>query len=547
MPNDATGPLGRETEFDKQEAQHSHLSINDGQIVRHNDAEVRMTLKQGFEKYYKAVLWSAFLSIAVIMEGYDAILLSSLFGLPAFKEGYGTQDDKGNWNVAAKWQSSVSQAVKVGQFFGLFIAGWSADKYGFRITTMVTSVIATGLIFMQFFCPSIEVLVVAQLLFGFPLAVFLTLTTVYAAEICPLVLRPYLTAWVNLCWTIGKILAAGVLRGFVNSHSEWGYRIPFATQWIWPPILFVAALFAPESPWFLVRMNRHQEARNSLKRLSSNLTAEEIEDSLIFIVKTNEHEKELQDGTSYFDCFKGMNLRRTEIACMTWLIQPVCGFAIVGFATYFFQQAGLSPSDSFSMSLGQQAIAFCGGIVGWFLLPRFGRRTLMLGGLVCSFITQTVVGGLGIPAPKDGVAWATGAALFVYVFGYSVTIGPLCNVIVAELGSSRLRSKTTVLARNTYQVATIVTGVLTSYQLNETAWNWRGKAGFFWGGCNLLLFVYCWFRLPETKDRTFLQLDILFEAKVKARDFKNVEIDVMNGVIENGHRGNQEGYTKPLN
>jgi len=154
----------------------------------------------------------------------------------------------------------------------------------------------------------------------------------------------------------------------------------------------------------------------------------------------------------------------------------------------------------------------------------------MLWGLVISAITQIVVGGLGIPAPKSGVAWATGAVLMVYILSYSMTIGPLAYIIVAEMGSSRLRAKTTVLARNAYQVATVVNNVLTTYQINSAAWNWRGKAGFFWGGFNLLLFVYCYFRLPEIKARTFLELDLLFENHVPARHFKDCDIDVLRGV-----------------
>ncbi|RFU33081.1 hypothetical protein B7463_g3212, partial [Scytalidium lignicola] len=494
--------------------------------------ETDMTIQEGLQKHYKAMLWSGFLSIAVIMEGYDALLLSSLFGLPAFKEGYGEELADGSFNISAKWQSSVTQAVKVGQFFGLFIAGWVADKYGFKKTTMGTCVITAALIFMQFFATSIELLMVAQLLVGFPLGVFMTLTTVYAAEICPLVLRPYLISWVNLCWTIGKLIAAGVLRSFVNDHSQWAYRIPFATQWIWPPIVLFGTIFAPESPWWYIRQNRPDDARRSLKRLSSGVTAEEIDNTVADITLTNEHELELQSGTSYLDCFRGTNLRRTEIACMIWLTQPLCGFAIVGFATYFFQQAGLSADDAFSLSLGQQGIAFCGGIVAWFLLPRVGRRTLMLWGLAASVVSQMIIGGLGVPLPKNGMAWATGCMLLIYVLAYSLTIGPICYIIVAEIGSSRLRNKTAVLARNAYQIATIVSGILTSYQVNSTAWNWRGKAGFFWGTASIILWVYCYFRLPEIKDRTFLELDLLFENKVKAKSFNKTKVNTINEVMK---------------
>ncbi|KAI1615504.1 putative sugar transporter, partial [Exophiala viscosa] len=483
------------------------------------------SLRDGLRRCYSAVFWSAFLSLGVIMEGYDAILLNSLYGLPSFQQKFGVRQPDGTYNITAKWQSIVSNAVMLGQFFGLFIAGWASDKFGFRRTTMVTCVLTAAVIFMQFFSTDLKMLTGAEVLFGFPLSVFLTLTTVYAADVCPLVLRPYLTTWVNLCWTIGKVISAGVLRAFVNTESHWGYKVPFATQWIWPPLILVGTFFAPESPYWLVRQNRGEDARKSLRRLFHGFTEQEIQQYLAQIVVTNEHEIELQQGTSYLDCLKGTNLRRTEIACMTWIIQPFCGFAVVGYATYFFEQAGIDSNDAFSLSLGQQAIAFCGGIAMWFILPRVGRRTLMLWGLVISAITQIIVGGLGIPAPRSGVAWATGAVLMVYILSYSMTIGPLAYIIVAEMGSSRLRAKTTVLARNAYQVATVVNNVLTTYQINSAAWNWRGKAGFFWGGFNVLLFVYCYYRLPEIKARTFLELDLLFENHVPARHFKDCDID----------------------
>lgn len=45
---------------------------------------------------------------------------------------------------------------------------------------------------------------------------------------------------------------------------------------------------------------------------------------------TNEHEKALSAGTQYWDCFKGIDLRRTEVACVTWACQNMCGSAFMG-------------------------------------------------------------------------------------------------------------------------------------------------------------------------------------------------------------------------
>lgn len=74
-----------------------------------------------------------------------------------------------------------------------------------------------------------------------------TLSTAYAAEICPLAMRGYLTAFVNMCWGFGLLLSAGVVRASLELDSQWGWRIPFMIQWVWPVPLFVIACFAPES------------------------------------------------------------------------------------------------------------------------------------------------------------------------------------------------------------------------------------------------------------------------------------------------------------
>jgi SP family general alpha glucoside:H+ symporter-like MFS transporter len=62
--------------------------------------------------------------------------------------------------------------------------------------------------------------------------------------------------------------------------------------------------------------------------------------------------------------------------------------------------------------------------------------------------------------------------------------------------------------------------------LNPDAWNWRGKAGFFWGSLCFLCVVWTFFRLPEPKGRTYGELDVLFERGVSARKFKSAEVDI---------------------
>lgn len=95
-----------------------------------------------------------------------------------------------------------------------------------------------------------------------------------------------------------------------------------------------------------------------------------------------------------------------------------------------------------------------------------------------------------------------------------------------EVSSTRLRSKTAVLGRNAYHIGSVFNNTLTTYMINSSAWNWRGKTAFLWGGFSFLLWVWVFFRLPEVKDQSFAESDILFESGVRARDFKKTSVEV---------------------
>ena len=149
------------------------------------------------------------------------------------------------------------------------------------------------------------------------------------------------------CFIMGQLIAAGVLEGLVSMSSQWAYRIPFALQWFWPAWIFPILLFAPESPWHLVRHGRLDDAEKSLRRLQRKSAQVDPKQTLASIVHTNKLEKELATGTSYWDCFTGTELRRTEIACMTFAGQITTGLNFAYNSTYFFQQIGIPTSESY--------------------------------------------------------------------------------------------------------------------------------------------------------------------------------------------------------
>ena len=213
------------------------------------EAEKIMSFRQAIKLYPKAAAWSVLLSTAIVMEGYDTLLLANFFALPQFNEKYGTYDAKTkSYQISAAWRSGLTNGVSVGEILGLYVTGIIQERLGYRKTIMGALVLITGFIFINFFAVNVKMLLVGEILCGIPWGVFQTITTAYASEVCPVQLRAYLTTYVNLCWVLGHFIAAGVLRGMVGNKTSGAYRIPFGIQWMWPPLLFVGVYFAPESP-----------------------------------------------------------------------------------------------------------------------------------------------------------------------------------------------------------------------------------------------------------------------------------------------------------
>lgn len=202
------------------------------------------------------------------MEGFDIVLINSLYALPAFQKYFGDLQSDGSYGISAAWQSGLSNGALVGEILGLFVTGIITERFGYKKTMIGALAMLTCCIFLLFFAQNLPMLLVGevrirfpsaveittdavlvQILCGLPWGTFQTLTTTYASEVCPVALRPYLTTYVNLCWVIGQFLSSAVLKGVSGETGEIGFRMPYALQWIWPVPLIIGIALAPESPW----------------------------------------------------------------------------------------------------------------------------------------------------------------------------------------------------------------------------------------------------------------------------------------------------------
>lgn len=150
------------------------------------------------------------------------------------------------------------------------------------------------------------------------------------------------------------------------SHNR--VSLPWCIQWVWPVPLMIAIFFAPESPWWLVRRGRLEQAEKAVEQLAAvheagqahetvsslfpstpkaahlvsclcplPLIAAQLTRQVAMMVRTNQLEMEVTEGASYLDCFRGANRRRTEISMLAFGCQVTCGLYFATNSTYFFE------------------------------------------------------------------------------------------------------------------------------------------------------------------------------------------------------------------
>lgn len=491
--------------------------------------EHNMSFRDGLRMYPKAILWSAGISLAIVGEGFDTALVNSLFAFNTFKRSYGQEIAPGAYEIPTRWQIALSNGATVGAVIGLVANGWLTERFGFRKTLMCALLTLIAFIFLTFFAYNIGTLLAGQILLGIPWGICSTLTMSYAAEVMPLALRGYLISNINLCWIIGQIIAQGTLRGLVDLTTDWSYRIPFAIQWFWAGLVLVITFFAPESPWFLVRKGKLEQARGVLIRLASKHQNFNPDNVIAMMQHTDLVEKQLNNGKkerndlTYLECFRGTNLRRTEIASCVFMTQNLVGLPLLGFSAYFFRAIGFGTKRTFDLTLAMYGLAVIASLLSLILLKLLGRRTIYLWGIVSCLVVLVVASILGTLTESTGTLWGQAGMLITFIFVFDTTVGPVTYTLVAELPSTRLRVNTIVIARICYNLSGIVTNIIASYSLNPTAWDLAGKSNWIWVGTCAVCLVYCYWRLPETKGLTYHELDILFEKGASARKFGAIQ------------------------
>jgi SP family general alpha glucoside:H+ symporter-like MFS transporter len=169
-------------------------------------------------------------------------------------------------------------------------------------------------------------------------------------------------------------------------------RIPIAIQWMFPTPLAILLYMAPESPWWLVRKGRLEEAEHAVGRLGRRSRLN-LKEAVSMMRRTIDLESVKEP--SIIELFKGTDRYRTLIVCGVYAAQNLTGNLIANQAVYFFEQAGMKPNTAFALGLITSALQWIFVMLSWILTSYLGRRTIYVWGSLVNVVFLVALGVAG--------------------------------------------------------------------------------------------------------------------------------------------------------
>ncbi|PKS11134.1 hypothetical protein jhhlp_002895 [Lomentospora prolificans] len=503
---------------------------NDGNLAHLANQEEREIGKiESIKRYPLAFAWSIFAVWCVLLVSFENQAAGNIISVPEFRKDFGYEFE-GSYVLHANWQSAFQGAPVASGMVGALGCGALADWLGRRAVIMICLVFSYASISMEFVATTNELFFGGKFLNGFAIGALASVTVSYVGEIAPMALRGMLTCLTGLAYTLGPLIVAVIVNETGTYDSRWAYRAVFCAQYGFAVVATILVPFMPESPWWLVSKGRDEKALKALARLSSK--GEEGHKRLAAMRQTLEQVKAETEGATYLECFRNSNLRRTIISVSLLCIQSLSGITFAAsYSTYYMQLAGYSIADSFKLQIVQQVISLVGNVMSWYLVDKFGRRSLSFWGLFILNIILWLMGGLAVDG-SPGAIKGTVAMILLYCWWYNVTIGATAYTVLCEVSTSRLRVKTIAIGMTLQYGLNMMWSFVLPYLFNPDKANLGAKLAFIFGGLAIISLVFLWFFLPETAGRTYEELDEMFMKGVPSRDFRNYKSDAQtNGEV----------------
>jgi SP family myo-inositol transporter-like MFS transporter 13 len=412
-------------------------------------------------------LWVLTISACVsgLLFGYDTGVISSTL--------VSIGSDLSSRPLTTLDKSLITSCTSLFALIASPIAGLLADRLGRKKIILFADALFTGGALWQAVTTSVWGMILGRSIVGLAIGAASLIVPLYISELSPGHLRGRLVTVSLLFITGGQVIAYIVGWAFSSMPGGWRWMVGIGA---FPAITQIAMLsFMPETPRFLAKVNREENARQVLRKVyktNAHSTSDEV-DHILRAIKQEIHQEEeakqrvkLGGHVSIIPpvlsslLFHPPHARALTIACLLQGLQQLCGFnSLMYFSATIFSMLKFASPTLTSLSIASTNFVFT--IAAFYLIDRVGRRRILLitipimvlALLLCALAFKLV------DLPKNAIAVdpastavkpsshlaAIGvlASLLLYVCPYATGLGPvpwqqseLFPLSVRSLGSS---------------------------------------------------------------------------------------------------------------
>jgi len=401
---------------------------------------------------------------------------------------------KDQFALGAFGEGLAVSIVLVGCMFGAAIAGAVSDRIGRRRFLLISAV----LFFISGLGCAIPQNLVQFLVFrfvgGLAIGSASIVSPLYISEISPARMRGALVS-VNQLAIVTGILLAYFINWVLVGAGPHNWRWMFATGALPAVVFFGLVLRVPESPRWLVKQGREDEARDVLARIGGEASAaveiQAIRETLA-----------LEQG-SLRELFKPGFRTALIIGVFLAVFQQITGInAVIYYAPRFFESAGLARSSAIFQSalIGLVNVVFT--LVAIALVDRLGRKPLLLAGSAGMGVSFILLGA----AFKFQLFGGGLVLLFtlLYIAFFAMTLGPIVWVVIAEIFPTRIRGRGMAIATASLWVADFAVSLtfpVIADNLHESFAFW------LYAAMCAINFIFIAAFLPETKGKSLEEIE----------------------------------------
>jgi SP family galactose:H+ symporter-like MFS transporter len=404
--------------------------------------------------------------------------------------------------VGATALEIVTSWVTLGAMFGSLAGGYIADHFGRKRALFAAAALFIIGAAVEALAPNVPVLVFGRLVAGFGVGVAAVAAPLYAAELAPTAHRGRFVSSYQLAITVGIFLAYLVDQALAGPG---GWRAMFAVSAVAGVLLALAVLSAVESPRWLVKTGRPDDARRNLVALG----AEDDADARLAAIKAAlraEHET-----ASWSDVFLPRWRTPLKIGLGLAVLQQITGInAIIYYSDNIFAAAGFTTpaAQTAATTWAIGAVNVLATFIAIAFIDRLGRRPLLIAGLIGMGLSLAAVGFAfeqagGVKDAGGTTGIVTLVALVVFIISFAFSLGPVTWTVINEIYPGEVRGRAVAVATAVNWAAAFLVS-----EFFLTVVDAIGQAYTFWlfAAFCVLGLIWVYVGVPETRRRSLEEI-----------------------------------------